>query len=279
MPKLKLTASDGEVLLAHAPASWAEVPLAAYAQFVATARPLPASLTQPTAHAFTSPASCEALATLLGLPTAEPLLTDRRVLLTVYQVSPFLFTGPLPAAGAVLTFTHRGTAYEYCGGLPDVSGEQIEALLAFMAAHEGHPLGCGPNLLAVLYKPVGQAQTSGVVEATAEAFATLPLSLAWPALADFTQRSAPWLLATQRFLAARPAAEQALSALQQALASASPGRSWSMRRWLARVWLRLAAKLLTTSSLPSATTAPPSRPTWGRRAASRARQFFHLTPR
>lgn len=279
MHKLTLTASDGEVLLAHAPASWAEVPLAAYADFAATAQPLPASLTQPTAHAFTSPASCQALATLLGLPTAEPLLADRRVLLTVYQVSPFLFTGPLPAAGAVPSFAHRGTVYEYCGGLPNATGEQLEALLAFMSEHEGHPLGCGPNLLAILYRPTGQAQTPAVVEATAAAFASLPLSLAWPALADFTQRSAPWLLATQRYLAARPAAGQVLSALERALASASPGRSWSMRRWLGKVWLRHAAKLLTTFSPPFATTAPPSSPTWARRAASRVRAFLSPSPR
>ena len=107
----------------------------------------------------------------------------------------------------------------------------------------------------MLYQPVGQKQTAAVVEATAAAFATLPMSLAWPALADFIQRSAPWALATQRYLAARPAAELALSAVEQAMASASQGRCWSMRRWLGKVWLRRVTSMLRTFLLPSATTA------------------------
>lgn len=261
MHRLKISASDGEVLTGQIPASWAEVPLAAYANLAATARPLPESITQPTAHAYASVAGCEALAKLLGLPTAEPLLADVSLLRRLYHACPFLFAGPLPAAGAVPAFTHLGTAYEYSGGLPNATGELLEAVLNMLSAHEGHPLGCGPHLLAVLYRPVGQKQTVAVVDATAVAFATLPMSLAYPALLDFIQRSAPWVLTTQRYLAARPAAEQALSALEQALASASPGRCWSMRRWLGRAWLKRVASMLRISLLPSATTAAPLRPT------------------
>ncbi|MGI4867472.1 MAG: hypothetical protein ACRYFZ_26370 [Janthinobacterium lividum] len=264
MHTFTITASDGEVLTGQVPASWAEVPLAAYAALVATAQPLPESITLPAFHAFAHEAGYDALAKLLGLPTAEPLRESDQLLAQLYQASPFLFTGPLPAAGAALTFTHRGTSYMYGGGLPDATGEELEALLGFLSEHEGHQLGCGPHLLAILYRPQGQekkARTPATVLAVAEAFATLPMSLAWPALTDFMQRSAPWLLATQRYLAALPAAGQALSAVEQAMATASPEPCLSMRRWLGKIWLRRVRSMLTTFLSPSAITAAlPSSP-------------------
>lgn len=275
MHKLTLTASDGEVLTGGIPASWADVPLAAYTNLVAAAQPLPEGLPLHPALAFASEAGRAAVATLLGLPSAEPLVADDQLLRAVFDTSPFLFAGPLPAAGAVEAFTHQGTAYEYYGGLPNATGEQLEALLNFLSAHQGHPLGCGPHLLAILYRPVGQKQTVAQVTAAAQSFATLPMSLAYPALLDFMQRSAPWALATQRYLAVLPAAEQALSALQTAVATALPARSWSMRRWLTRTWIRLVSTQLRTSLLPSTTTAtPPTKPR--RRAGKGLRLSFRL---
>ncbi len=254
MRKFKIEASDGELLTGHIPESWGEVPFRGYMDLAATAQEVP-SLIEPTAHVFASRAGCTALATLLGLPTAEPFHTDMSLLLPIYETSPWLFLGPLPDEQALVTaFTHQGIAYTYAGGLDGANGGQMEALLAFLKENEGNPTACGPQLLAVLYCPQGKEQTADLVQATAQAFETLPMSIAWPCLQNFIVRSMPLALPIQRYLAMRPAVAQALSALEKAAhspVSASLGRSWSMRRWLVKTWLRLAKRTLTISSPPS----------------------------
>jgi hypothetical protein len=255
MPHIRLRADDGETLLGQVPDSWAQVPLAAYATLVG---------------AESLPARIEALAALVGLPPA-PLLDTPELAGQVLALAPWLFAGPLPeATEPVPSFTHLGTTYTYCGGVGRATAEQLEALLAFQQEHYAHPIGGGPHLLAVLYQVAGQPQTPESVLAASQALASLPVSIAYPALQDFIRRSAPWAQATQRYLAARAAAGQTLSALEAALTtsptSALPGRSWSMRRWLGKAWIRHARKLLKTSSPPSAFTAgsmppkPSSRP-------------------
>lgn len=264
MRKIYITASDGDTLTGHLPDSWAEVPLAAYVALALTARPLPADA-EPTARAFASEASFEALARLLGLPTAAPFLADWSLLLDLYEAAPWLFVGELPGGEPLPAFTHLGTAYTYGGGLDYLTGGQWEALAMFLERHADAPLACAPQLLAILYLPTGQPvskQTPASVRAAAEAFATLPMSIAWPAVQAFFTRSLPLATPIQRYFAARPVVEQALSALELALTSSAPrGSSWSMARWWARIWMRLVRRQLMTFLPPSATTAArPSSP-------------------
>jgi hypothetical protein len=263
MRKFKIDASDGEVLTGYIPESWREVPFRKYVDLAATAQKLPDTVTNPTAHVFASVAGCKAMAPLLGLPTAEPFLQDTQLLLPIFEVAPWLFLGPLPLAEDLVTsFKHQGVTYAYAGGLDGANGGQMEALLAFLRESDNDPVSCGPQLLAVLYTPKGQAQTPQTVRDAADAFETLPMNIAWPCLQNFIVRSMPLALPIQRYLALRPSVEQALSALEEAAhlpVSALRGRSWSMRRWLGRIWLRHVRRILTISSLPSATTAKPRR--------------------
>jgi hypothetical protein len=261
MRKFKIDASDGEVLTGHIPESWGEVPFRKYVDLAATAQKLPDSITNPTAHMFASVAGCKAIAPLLGLPTAEPFLQDTQLLLPIFEAAPWLFLGPLPLAEDLVTvFTHQGVTYTYVGGLDNANGGQMEALLAFLRESDGNPVACGPQLLAVLYTAKGQTQTPQSVKEAGDAFETLPMSIAWPCLQNFMVRSMPLALPIQRYLALRPSVEQALSALEQGADSkilASLGRSWSMHRWLGKIWLRLVRRTLMISSPRSASTAKP----------------------
>lgn len=259
MRKLTLTA-DHETLVGYLPDSWAEVPIQPFAELAATAQDLPEGV--PAAHLFTHRAGCEALARLLALPTAAPLLADMSLLRPICEAAPWLFLGPLPEAnGLAERFTHQGLTYVHSGLLDDTTGGQLEALLGFLQASGGNALACAPHLLAVLYQPVGQELTAQVVATSAAALATLPMSLGWPAIANFLLRFTPLAMLTQKHLAAQHTAEQALSALETAATcptSAPRGFSLSMRRWLVRHWIRLVRKQLATSSPPSATTAGPA---------------------
>ena len=248
MRKITITASDGEKIAGQLPQSWAEVGFKAYADLAATAQTVPDGIT-PTAHVFANVAGCHALATLLDLPTADPLLTDVSLLLTIYDAAPWLFVGPLPAADEpTATFTHLGTTYDYAGGLDKATGGQMEALLAFLNVHEGNPLGAGPALLAVLYTPTGQPQTPETVKVAALALETLPMSVAWPCVQAFLSRSAPTAMLIQKYLALRPQVEKLLSALETPLQhSASPGHCSNLLRWLTKAYLKRVRKALTAS--------------------------------
>jgi hypothetical protein len=259
MHKLKLTASDGEVLTGQLPESWAEVPLASYVALALAAQPVPAGI-MPTVHPFANAAGCQALATLLGLPTAEPFLADISLLLPIYEATPWLFDGPLPTAAPTAGFTHLGQVYDYVGGDFDtLTLGQWEALTSFLQESDGQPLRVAPQLLAVLYAPQGQPQSATTVQHAAQAFDTLPLSVAWPAIQSFLQRALPLALATQSYLAARPLVEQVVHALAQGLAtsptSAPRGLYLNTGRWLAKHWLKLVQRQLATFLPSSATTA------------------------
>lgn len=262
MPKFTITASDGEQLAGYLPESWAEVPLSPYAALALTAQPLPAGLV-PTVHPFAHPAGRQALATLLGLPTAEPLHANPSLLADLFEAAPWLFVGPLPdAPQPAPSFTHQGVAYSHLGLLDSADGATLETLLTLLHASEGQPLNVAPQLLAALYRPTGQPVTADTTRQAAAAFATLPLSLAWPALQAFLVRSAPMVLAFQKYGTARQAAGQALRALETAAASptsAPRGCCSNMLRWLVRHWIKRVGRQLRTFSPPSASTAAPMR--------------------
>jgi hypothetical protein len=228
---ITLTADDGETLTGKLPDSWATTPLAAYAA-IATAELLPARV--------------RAVAALVGLP-AEPLLANIRHYAAIRAAAPWLLSGELPeATGAVPQFKHAGTTYVHVGHLDRISAEQMEALVGFLRASDGQPLTAGPGLLAVLYCPKGKTQTGEVVSAAQAAFATLPMSIAWPALADFLRSSASVALNIRTVSALSAQVETMLAALETALQTGGDSRTsyLNLRRRLGRTWIQRVRKML-----------------------------------
>lgn len=233
MHKITLTADDGETLIGKLPPSWADTPLAGYAA-LATAELLPGRV--------------RATAALVGLPP-EPLLQNIRHYGAIRQAAPWLFGSELPeATGAMPSFKHAGTTYVHVGHLARITAEQMEALLNFLRESEGQPLLAAPGLLAVLYCPKGKTQTAEVVGESQAAFATLPMSVAWPALADFMQSSGSAALNIRTVSALKAQASGMLTALEQALATGGASFTFwqKVQRWLFHRWLRNARKMLLT---------------------------------
>ena len=235
MYTVKLPTPEGQHLAAQMPVSWAEVPFRAYVNLRAVARPTPASLTQLPMFAYGSVAGCEAVATFVGLPTAEPLHADVRHLLRVYRGAPWLFDDELPDASTLATcFTHQGTRYRYAPDAelgPEAAAARRRVLLGHLREADCNMITCGPHLLAALYTPKGRLLTVASEQAGRVAFETLPLSIAWPALLHFVVpncEGAP----IQRYLALRPMLEQALAAFE---AAAPPPRR-GLRAWLGSRW-------------------------------------------
>ncbi|MDO7885995.1 hypothetical protein [Hymenobacter cheonanensis] len=247
MRTLHVEASDGELLTGQLPESWAEVPFRPYVDLVATARPVPACIT-PTAHAYISEAGCNALAHLLGLPTGEPLYSRASRLLSLYELAPWLFVGPLPLAEELVTgFTHLGTHYRYASAAelgPVAAANRERVLLWYLRETDGNPLHCLPQLLATLYTPDGVAPTAEYMRAGAQSFEHLPMSLAWPFLLQFI---VPEVLAPNdvtRYLALRPMVGQTLHALEATATATPPARPHLMLRWLSRAWRRATTRPL-----------------------------------
>ena len=232
MPTITLTAPGSETLTGELPAGWHATPLAPYAAL---------------ATADTFPNRIRAVAALVGLP-AQPLLDDVSLYGAIVRAAPWLF-GALPEASApVLDFVHQGVAYAHVGNLDRISAEQMEALYNFLAQAEGKPLTAAPGLLAVLYAPAGQKQTAEVVAAAQVAFATLPVSIAWPALLHFFRAGSSAATLSTTYSALSAQAEGALKTLEQALqASSGSTRFWQKpQRFLLRRWIKSVRATLGT---------------------------------
>lgn len=244
MKKFNINDSEGGHFPGLLPENWHEVPLAKYAALAA---------------ATDWPTRARALAALCGLPD-EPLLADVSLCVALLHAAPFLLNGPLPTATATppASFQHLGVTYVPApANLEYVSAGQMEGLTSFLNEHEGNPLAAAPYLLAVLYKPEGRELSRPVVEASAAAFASLPMARGYGLLLDFYQRSAPMATNIQKFFAVRPVAEQVLNALETlSRPLASPARSWSTGRWLLKAYLKRATRTLKACLQPSASTAP-----------------------
>jgi hypothetical protein len=235
MHKIKVTDSAGQVLQGTIPTSWAEVQLGPYAALAAAAD-------------WNTRAA--ALAAVCGLPAAV-FTSDTSHCVPILEVAPFLLNGPLPEAaeGIPASFTHLGVTYVPApADLERISGDQLEYLTRFLAEAEGDALGASRFLLAILFKPAGtEGLPESVIQATADAFATLPMSVGYPLLLNFWKRSEALALPIQRYLALRPGVEKLRNALEAvSIILAQPASSWSLRRWLTRLWLRLVSKQLKT---------------------------------
>lgn len=234
MSKIILTDDDGDTITGRLPDSWAQVPLGPYSR-LAAAEALPDRIA--------------AAAELCSLP-APLLLDDTRHYGAIVAAAPWLFGGELPETPtAVAYFTHEGTTYHHVGNLGKINAGQLEALLTFLADNEGHPLGCAAGLLAVLYCPAGKLQTAKVVATSQAAFATLPMSVAWPALADFMRSSGSVARNILTVSALEGQVSNLLTTLEQAQAMAGASSTFWQRaqRFLFRRWLRSARRQLSKS--------------------------------
>ncbi|MDO7849909.1 hypothetical protein Q5H92_26355 [Hymenobacter sp. M29] len=254
MSKITITDESGAKCTGRLPSSWADVSLAQYAALAAAAN---------------WPDRCRALAALCDLP-AQPFLDDVSLCLPILRGAPFLLDGPLPMPGTDgdTSFRHAGTTYVPApADLDKIAGAQLEALLNFLLEHDGNALACAPALLAVLYKPAGKKPlfgpapdvplTADVVEASARAFESLPMSVAWPLIGNFLSRSAATATSIAKFLAVQPAAEQLLSAMETHLTtSGRSGFCWNFAAWALVRWTKRVRNRLTISSLPFAFTGP-----------------------
>ncbi|HEX8658452.1 MAG TPA: hypothetical protein VF690_12990 [Hymenobacter sp.] len=211
------------------PENWTEVPLGLYAQL---------------ASAKSVRQRIEATALICKLPAA-PLLEDAGLFGPIVRAAPWLFHGPLPEdLKRVTLFTHEGIEYRFVGDLHRINAEQLETLLNFVNDHHRAPLLAAPSLLAVLYCRVGAVQDTDAVEAAAEAFTRLPVSVAWPALLDFLRSGASAALHIRNFSGVVAATQQLLQELEAATAGGS-SRYWPrLQRWLTRTWIRSAKSLL-----------------------------------
>ena len=183
-----------------------------------------------------------ATALICGLPV-DVLLADAGLFATIKRAAPWLFADPpLSELKRQSLITHEGMRYEFVGDLHRISAHQLEALLDFIAQHHAAPILSAASLLAVLYKPLGEAQTADVVERTALAFESLPVSIAWPAIMDFLRSGASVARHIRNSSALVSETKELLSQLESA--SRTGGASFrylsKLRRWLILTWIRSA---------------------------------------
>ncbi len=177
------------------------------------------------------------------------LSSDVSLPVAIVNACPWL--NELPAAGPLTRFDHAGQQYQHVGNLDTITAGQLEALLDFLAAAGDESTCAIHQLLAVLYTPAGQPQTPDSVTRTAEAFRTLPVTTAWPAIAFFLTSSAPSASRIQQFSDAHACAQMALTNVTKVVEERGADSVTCSARWrwsAARLWTRCAQNLLATCS-------------------------------
>jgi hypothetical protein len=221
-------------ITATLPEGWHEVPLLPFCRLMA-ATDLSARVT-----AFAA----------LVQADAELLLSDIRTYATIRHELPWLEELPALGDGPALSLVHEGQTYEHVGHLEKLTAGQFEALLATLQAHEAAPLLAGPALLALLYRPQGLPVAewgAATVAATATAFESLPVSVAWPALAFFLSSGLPILQLSLHCSQAQAALQNLTSTVRANLLpqpGGSPGPLSKLRRAAIHLWLRSVEKTL-----------------------------------
>ncbi|MDO7849911.1 hypothetical protein Q5H92_26365 [Hymenobacter sp. M29] len=190
------------------PERWPEVALAPYSQLRAAMA------------ANSETGKIKATALICGI---EPdiLLADVGMYGVIYEAATWLFEQEPPhPAQRLETLTHQGVTYRFVGDLHKINAGQLEALLDFIAENAAAPVLSAPHLLAVLFMPVDAAEQSAeVVSAAAEAFASLPVSVAWPVLLDFLRSGASAALHIRNSSALHQTTAQLLTTIEQAVSS------------------------------------------------------------
>jgi hypothetical protein len=209
------------------PTGWHEVPLSSFLAFHLR-------------HAGHAPelAPLHAVQVLSNLPSER---FDEDVCLA-FHLAPFLawyFEG-LPTGEPAPLIEHQGVTYAYAGDFSKLTTGQFEALLQFRDAAEPGPIHAAPQLLAVLYQRPGIEQTAASVAAAAEAFESLPVSVAWPAIRFFLTSWMPVAVRLQAASAAQLTMMTALTDLRAALAEASGASRGRLSRTAASLANRYA---------------------------------------
>lgn len=238
MQTITLTASDGTTTPYQLKTGWEDVTVAEFVDY------------QTHIAKLTRVRQMVAIAAWLSDVPTDILNSDVSIAYGIGSACPWL--NALPAAGGPVTdFTHAGIHYTHVGNLDTITAGQMEALLDFLILAGDNPAAAFPNLLAVLYAPVSYDQTAQSVAAAAEAFNTLPIATAWPALAFFLTSSAPSALRIQQYSTAHAETTTALKQVT-AIVTERLGDSatyWQRWRWKgAALWTRCAASLLATCS-------------------------------
>lgn len=240
MKTFTLTASDGVTTAHHLAEGWADVSVAAFVQH------------QTAVNKLRPARALVARAALLSDVPEAILKSDVSIAARIVGACTWLSDLPTATGEPVQAFEHRGIRYRHVGNLDVISAGQLEALLVFLRDADEEPVAAFPNLLAVLYCPDGREQTPETVAAAAEAFLSLPIATAWPALSNFMTAGAPCALRIQQYSVAHRAAEQAVQTLRSLTEARTDGGSPGfLRRWQARAvahWIPFAEKLLSTSS-------------------------------
>ncbi|WP_375436661.1 hypothetical protein [uncultured Hymenobacter sp.] len=217
MRSIKITDSEtGQVYPGHLPTGWHEVPLSAfqaYARLQQQRRPELSLLS--------------AVQALTALP-ADVLEADMSVAKVFADEMPWFFAG-LPTGEPAAVLTHRSLVYEHCQDFGRLSGGQFEALLTFLDEADGNPAVAAPYLLAVLLKRRGTRQDARAVREAAEAFASLPMEVAWPYVMGFLRVWSTNAVRLQACSVAKLKTETALLQLLEGLHSA-PKPAGRLRR-------------------------------------------------
>ena len=230
MPKLLLTdPTTGQQHKGTLPASWRQVPLSAFLKFHELHEGHRSELV-----------FLHSVIALTGLP-AHLFEEDVSLARTLAEQMPF-FSDGLPEDEPVPVFTHKGRRYEHVGDFGKLAAGQFEALLSFLDAATPKPVFAAPDLLAVLYREQGTEQDPASVSAATKAFHSLPMSVAWPAVAAFLTAWAQSAWRIQAYSAAKLQVETALRTVEQTLTQAtvgaSPGRSSRILGWLGKRYVR-----------------------------------------
>lgn len=226
MKSITLTDNEGNKIIGQIPEGWHEVPLSSFIDYHIRQDGTP--------KAFQS---VVLVASLVSLPT-DALQSDVSLIPLILRQMPWLST--LPSAEPMFSLQHGGKTYEHVGNLEKVDAAQFEALLSFLEAAEAGPISAAANLLAVLYREEGTAQTADSVATAAAAFASLPMDKAWGAVAFFLTSSQTYVQNIRSLSQSREAAEQALKALEGLAARPSPRRSSRIAARLVKAYTRSA---------------------------------------
>jgi len=233
MKHITLTDQDGEKISGRIPEGWHEVLLSSFLNYHQQLKD------KPEGFAWVVLAS-----TTTDIPT-EIIHSDVSLAWLILRQMPWV--SELPKPEPLTSFKHQGKTYEHVGNLDKMNAGQFEALLDYLDTAKDDPIQAAPNLLAVLYKPEGQEQTKATVAAAAEAFQSLPVSIAWPGVAFFLTSSASFAQRIQAYSEAKAAVITLTEKIEKAMQAPSPTRSSRIAAWLGRQYMKSVRGLLTKS--------------------------------
>jgi hypothetical protein len=229
MRNINVTDSEtGTVYPGQLPTGWHEVPVSAFQEFARLQLERRPEL-----------AMLSAVQALTNIPY-EVLESDVSVAVVLGKELPWFFDG-LPTGEPAAKLSHRGIVYDHCEEFGRLSAGQFEALLAFLEEGKDSPAIAASYLLAVLLVRRGHKQNAKVVREAAEAFASLPMSVAWPYVINFLTAWSSNAVQLQACSVAAMQTETALLQMAEAL-SLRPRPVGRLRRLCSTIAGKLAKR-------------------------------------